>query len=280
MGDVAADLASRGARLDYWFIKLYAGDLAFLVDYIVRRPIGQAEVRVSLWVRGAGRVVASTHTSWDDSGAGIVMGDNLLDEKGCRGAVDDVEWDLTYRVHENRAAPRVPVLSRLKAFDLSSVIRPRVAFSGQVTVAGERFDVDETYGILIHYWGRRLPDRWQWISAGAVDGTGTAVEAMALTSKMWGLGPSFPIGYLWIRRGDQERMLISPLNSVITQGGDLTDYLLIGRRPRGVTRLKCVAAPGDYNDLGEGIHQTLLGTCTVDGEPVQAALEYRVPTGS
>jgi hypothetical protein len=277
MGDVAADLASRGARLDYWFIKFYAGDLAFLVDYIVRRETGQGEVRVSLWVRGAGRVLVHTSTSWDTDG-GIRIGENVLDDRGCRGAVDDAEWNLTYEVHSSRATPRVPLLSRWNAFDLASVIRPRVAFSGSVTVAGERFEVDDAYGILIHYWGRRLPDRWHWISAGAVDGTGTAVEAMAMTSKLWGRGPSLDIGYLWTREGEQERMLISPMNGVIKRSGDLTEYAFVGRRLRSATKLRCAADPGSYNDLGEGIHQTLLGRCTVDGKTeLQAALEYRLP---
>jgi hypothetical protein len=276
MGDIAADLASRGARLDYWFIKFYAGDLAFLVDYIVRRETGQGEVRVSLWVRGAGRVVVSTSSAWE-ADRGIRIEQNVLDDKGSAGAVDDVEWDLRYEVQSARATPRVPLLSRWKAFDLASIIRPRVVFNGTVTVAGERFAVDDAYGILIHYWGRRLPDRWHWISAGAVDGTGAAVEAMGMTSKLWGVGPNLDIGYLWTRDGGEERMLISPMNGVIRRSGDLTDYAFVGRRLRGATKLRCVAAPGSYNDLGEGIHQTLPGTCTVDGGAgIKAALEYRL----
>ena len=45
------------AHLDYWFWKFHVGDLAFLVDLIVRRQTGLAEVRVSQWLRGVGRVV-------------------------------------------------------------------------------------------------------------------------------------------------------------------------------------------------------------------------------
>lgn len=277
MTEVAADLASRGARLEYWFIKLYVGDLAFLVDYIVRLPIEQAEVRVSLWVGDTGRVMHSTTTSWR-IGSGITIGDDVLDDRGCSGVVEDVEWNLFYRVEGSRVAPRVPGFSRLKPFDLDIVIRPRVVFSGHVTVAGQRFDVDETYGTLTHYWGRRLPDRWQWISAGAIDGTGTAVEGMELRTKLWGIGPGIPIGYLWTREGERESTLISPLNGLISRSGALTDYLFIGRRPAGVTRLRSAAAPTDYNDLGEGIHQTLLGTCVVGegGSELRAGLEYRI----
>ena len=277
MGDVTADLASRGARLEYWFIKVYARDLAFLVDYIVRRATGEAEVRVSLWVRGVGRVVRSTSTSWQ-TGAGITIEQNVLDDRRCAGAVGDVEWDLACDVEPVRVTPRVPGLSRLKPFDLEAILRPRVVFTGHVTVEGERFDLAKTYGTMTHYWGRRLPDRWQWISAGAVDGSGPAVEVMAMTSKLWGVGPSFPIGFLWTRESEEERLLISPMNGIITRSGELTDYLLVGRTPRRTTRLRCIADPGVYNDLGEGIMQTLHGTCTVgvDEAVLQAGMEYRV----
>ena len=43
-------------------------------------------------------------------------------------------------------------------------------------------------------------------------------------------------------------------------------------------RLDCSAAPEQYNDLGEGIRQTLLGTCRVDGASTvsgSAGLEVR-----
>ena len=35
------------AALDYWFWKFHVGDLAFLVDVIVRRRTGTSETRVS-----------------------------------------------------------------------------------------------------------------------------------------------------------------------------------------------------------------------------------------
>ena len=62
MSTVSQDVASRGAPLEYWFVKLHADGLAFLADFIVRRSIGQAEVRVSMWVRGQG-TVARTYAS-------------------------------------------------------------------------------------------------------------------------------------------------------------------------------------------------------------------------
>ena len=41
------DFAGRDAPLEYWFLKVVSGDLAFLVDWIVRKELGEAEVRVS-----------------------------------------------------------------------------------------------------------------------------------------------------------------------------------------------------------------------------------------
>lgn len=51
-----SDLAVRGKSLEYWFFRFNAGSLAFLVDFIIRRSLSIAEVRVSFWVDGLGRV--------------------------------------------------------------------------------------------------------------------------------------------------------------------------------------------------------------------------------
>ena len=40
------DLEARQAPLEYWFLKLHAGDLAFLVDFIVRRAAATAKVNI------------------------------------------------------------------------------------------------------------------------------------------------------------------------------------------------------------------------------------------
>jgi hypothetical protein len=58
------DFESRGAPLEYWFFKFNHGHLAFLVDFITRRRQQQAEVRLSLWVRGNGRVERACSPSW------------------------------------------------------------------------------------------------------------------------------------------------------------------------------------------------------------------------
>ncbi len=288
MPTVSQDLAPRGAALEYWFVKLHAGELGFLVDFIIRRATGQAEVRVSLWVRGQGRVARSTATSWraDET---VVIGECELGADRSAGAVDDISWDLAYRAEPGRAAPRVPLLGRLHPFDLELISRPCLEISGAVTVAGVRFELRAERGSLTHYWGRRLPERWHWISADAFHpdpeheaGGDLRVEAVAMVTRLWGRRPLLAAGYLWLRQGAREEMVISPLTGLISVTGALDDYTLVVRRPGRTIRLRCSASSERYNDLGEGIRQTLYGRCGIADRGVidsTAALEYRVPPG-
>jgi Tocopherol cyclase len=263
MPTVSQDLAPRGAPLEYWFIKLHSGDLAFLVDFIVRRATGRAEVRVSLWVRQQGRVVRRYEPSWREQGGMVAIGDDLLDLSRSTGTVEDITWDLTYQVLDGRASPRVPVLGRLHPFDLELIGRPRVVFNGHVTVAGERFAMADAPGSLTHYWGRRLPDRWHWISANTFPGTDLTVEAVAMVTRLWGRQPSMAVGYLWSYQDGRQNILISPLNGLISITGSVDNYTLVARRPGRTVRLRCEAEPDRYNDLGEGIRQTLHGSCAL-----------------
>lgn len=62
---------SRGAPLEYWFVKVSSGDLAFLVDWIVRRDSTRAEVRISMWARRIGRVLRSQSGVWREDGTRV-----------------------------------------------------------------------------------------------------------------------------------------------------------------------------------------------------------------
>jgi hypothetical protein len=222
---LAQDLSACSAPPEYWFIKTYSGELAFLVDFIVRRATGLGEVRVSLWHRGVGRVLRSENAQWRADGS-IAIGDDVLDNRRCVGAVDDVEWQLDFEVRDGRAAASVPVLRLTRPFDLELMSRPRTSFCGHVTVAGERFDLLDAPGSLTQYWGRRLPDRWHWISANAFGDSDVVVEGSLMRSRVWGRRPALPIGYLWISEGGHEETLISPLTGLITIDGGLNDYTL------------------------------------------------------
>jgi hypothetical protein len=262
------DFESRGAPLEYWFFKFNSGPLAFLVDFIVRRRHHQAEIRLSLWVRGTGRVEHAYSASWRTNSTTVAIASCELGSGASRGAVTDVEWQLGYEAGSARIDPAPLALKLLRPMDMQLLSRPQARFQGSVRVGQEQFAISDAAGMLCHYWGVRLPERWCWISANNLAGEDGAVEAMLLRSRLWGL-PHLRLdtGYLFVTLGNRTRMLISPLNAIMRLQGSRHEFQLHARPLIGGERIRldCSAAPEQYNDLGEGIRQTLLGTCRVDG---------------
>ena len=82
------------APLEYWFWKLHVGDLAFLVDVILRRRAGVSETRVSLWLRGEGRVEHAPASDWSVDRDRIASGTTELRPNASQGTVGDISWDL------------------------------------------------------------------------------------------------------------------------------------------------------------------------------------------
>jgi hypothetical protein len=87
-------------------------------------------------------------------------------------------------------------------------------------------------------------------------------------------------GYLFVTQGDRTRMLVSPLTALMRVEGRWHDFRLHTRPLTGGERIRldCSANPEKYHDLGEGIHQTLLGTCRLNGATAvsgSAGLEVR-----
>jgi hypothetical protein len=85
---------------------------------------------------------------------------------------------------------------------------------------------------------------------------------------------------LFVTQGDWTRMLVAPLTALMRRRGSWHDFQLHMRPLTGgeTIRLDCSATPEQYNDLGEGIRQTLLGTCRVNGATAvsgSAGLEVR-----
>ncbi|TRW45963.1 hypothetical protein [Georgenia yuyongxinii] len=266
MRDQQVDLAARGTALEYWFAKLDADDVSFLVDFIVRRQTGTAQVRVCTWVRGAGRVRHGVPTSaWRAAGTTVTVEDDVLTARGTSGHVADVAWDLAFEPGPARIAPRLPLLGALHPLDLELVSRPRATFQGAVTVAGERFPVDDGDGTVTHYWGRRLPDRWRWISVSA-SGSGPAVEAVVITTRLWGRRPGLSAGYLWWGDPTVGRLLVSPTTGLLTARGSGSRFTLTGRGPRLRLTVHATARPADMLDLGEGIRQSLAGRVAVPAQ--------------
>ena len=180
------------APLEYWFWKLHVGDLAFLVDVILRRRTGVAETRVSLWLRGEGRVERAPASDWSAHGDLVVAGTTLLRPDMSRGAVGDITWDLRWDEGPTLVTPLHRAVAWLEPLDLSIMIHPHARFSGTIEVGGERFEVTDLPGAFTHYWGRRLMDRWIWLSATQFDGEpDRRVEAIVSRSRLWG-GPPLP----------------------------------------------------------------------------------------
>jgi hypothetical protein len=274
------DLRARGAPIEYWFYKFNQGDLAFLVDFILR-PEPDAEIRLSLWVEGRGRVEHVTSQAWSTNTPFITIGDCDLGADSTRGAVKDVEWNLSYELGPARVHPAVPPVSWLHPFDTDIINRPQARFAGSVRVGDRHFTVPETQGLVSHYWGRRLMDRWCWISANVFDEPGVAVEAIVARSRLWGLPAAATIGYLWLQTPSSSHLVISPVNGLVSVTGGPDAFSVTSRSITGrAVRLSCETPMDTYNDLGERIQQTLVGTCAIEGLATAAGcagLEWRHP---
>jgi hypothetical protein len=276
------DLEARSAPIEYWFFKFNLDGLAFLVDFILRGDRDHGEVRISLWVDGRGRVEHAYLPTWSTKTPFVTIGDCSFNAGSSRGAVEDVEWDLSYELDPVRVHPARPPMSWLHPFDADIINRPRATFAGTVRVGDRHFSVPETPGLVSHYWGRRLMDEWWWISANQFDEPGFALEAIVARTRLWGLRrPSAKIGYLWLQSPNSSHMVISPLNGLISLTGAPHEFTLVSRSITGRSvRVSCTAPVDSYNDLGEGIRQTLMGSCAIEGLATasgSAGLERREP---
>jgi hypothetical protein len=273
------DFRTRGAPLEYWFIKVARGELAFQVDWIVRRSMGQAQIRISYWVRGHGCVVHAKATTWRADGATVQIAGCTFTPELAVGTTDNVRWDLRYVPGSSRLEP-VPFLAKvLRPFDLQLVARPRSHFSGTVEVGGESFAFVDSRGTVNHYWGRRLPDSWAWVSADNLNDGETVVEAALFRTRIWGAPhPSVTGGYVMVDDGRRRAQIIAPVYGRIAGVGDDTCFKINAQSGRRRVRLTATVPRHAYNDLGQGIRQSLLGNLSVDGwgsSVGQAGLELR-----
>jgi hypothetical protein len=187
------------AGIDYWFWKFHVGDLGFLVDLIIRRGTGVGEVRVSQWLRGSGRVVHRETPDWSTSPNEVRIGAATLQPGRCVGSADDISWDLSWTEGPVLSALRGRI-ARFEPFDTTLVVWPDAVFTGSVLVGAERFDVNEVPGAFYHYWGRRLADRWVWLSATQFEGQpDRRVEGVfGIRTRLFGRAPlPLPVSVLW-----------------------------------------------------------------------------------
>lgn len=274
MEGVLDDFTSHATALNYFFFNFRAGELSFLVDFIQRRGDDESvELRLSYWVRGAGRVERESGSPLTRPNGVVATGFASLDRDRSAGSVGDCRWDLGWTVGNARVHPTVPILGALHPGDLDIVIYPAARFEGWVEVAGERFDVRNRPGTFTHYWGRRLADRWVWVSAAEFPGEpDRRVEALQAWTRTWGRGPSYPFGYVWSTDGQHEDLTISPVTGLVTVRWNSDDpgvRTVAGISSAGIGRtrhrLEVSAPSSSFNDLGEGIRQTLLADLAIDG---------------
>ena len=110
------------------------------------------------------------------------------------------------------------------------------------------------------------------------------VEALIARSGLWGRDPLvLPFAYLWTTDGQRSELTLSPVSGLIRQrrvanGIAVKTWRINGRGHR----FTCSAAADAFNDLGEGIRQTLLADLVFDGHRALAGrtgLEFRDTRG-
>jgi hypothetical protein len=258
------------AGVEYWFWKFTIGDLAFLVDFIVRRSTGLAEIRVSQWLRGVGRVVHVETREWSTTPDRVQIGGSELTAGRSLGSAEDISWDLRWTDGDVSVALPPGILARLQPFDTTVIAWPNARFTGTVRVGSEQFQLDDLPGTFSHYWGRRLADRWVWLSATSFEGEpGRRFEAIvAIRSRLYGRLPyPIPLGFIWTTDGSHPDFVVSTVNGIVrsraTDGGFSITAQRLGGRRHHVT---ATWGPTPPNDIGDGITQTMHASLTIDGK--------------
>jgi hypothetical protein len=263
-------------QLEYWFFKFNHQGVALLVDWIARRRTGAGVIRISIHSPTAKEVIFLDHAPILENGP------PELSMQATSWYEGDVRWELALETSVERIRPQIFPAEQLKVFDMSLVSAPRVSFNGWVEHRGNRYPIDQALGMVSHYWGRRLPEEWWWISANQFSDADVSVECSFLRSRIWGSPISVPIGYFYYRRGSRSSLLISPPARITVAGSQDAFQVVV----RSLLRRKIIleARGREYADLGDGIVNTLNGDLqltevgkTVAYAEATAGLERRAP---
>jgi hypothetical protein len=282
----------RPAAVDYAFFKLNVPEheLALLVDFIIQRPAHLAHVRVSVHAaQGSGVYWDSLPLSAvvlrpkDQKTSGTQLGACWLNTEGSRGTVGPVTWDVAFLAAGRALVPLSPAFETLRMFDLFLRSVPDVRLSGQVTVAGHTYPVDQACGMVSSYHGRELAEQWYWVSCNTFDRADVALECLVARSAVYGW-PDVHVrsGYLYVHAGEQTQTIVAPLNGSIALTGTREAFTITARArgSRTTYAVQCQAEPTAYHDLGDRIWNTLVGSCSLEGVAIAtgtAGLEQREP---
>ena len=260
------DLAARGAPLEYWFWKVATPKGGAIVDFVVRRETGAAEVRVSTWRPGVHPVIHETSTDWTGDARGIRIGESHLDAAGSVGSAGDVRWEVRWELGDPQLAPRPDWFGPLHPFDMELAARPHAHLRGLLRLGNRTLKLDGP-GLVAHYWGRRLPDRWTWVSASGFDDDPDArLEVLLVSSRLWGGPLHVPAGYVWLSEGGRVQETVEPLTGAIRLTRDdhavrISSIRADGRRHT----IECSAPATTFNEVGDGVEQSLSGDLSLDG---------------
>jgi hypothetical protein len=242
------------AALEYWFFKVNAGPVALLVDWIARRDRHEQALRASVHSPAGREVLPGSWTAMD-------IGPQVLTMQRTKGAVGDLEWDLSLNVDQERLAPQIFPAGQLHMFDLTLISAPLVEFGGWIRHGADRYQLDRAPGILSHYWGRQLALDWWWVSASQFDGPGIALEASVLHSRLWGLPIRVPLGYLYWRDAKGRHAWIVPPAAARVEG-TIDAFTMVFQGPSG-RKVRLLARGRGYGDFGDGISNTSVGDLEV-----------------
>jgi hypothetical protein len=260
------DLAARDAPLEYWFWKVRTPEGGAIMDYVVRRDAGTVEVRVSTWRPDVCPVIHESSTEWSAGVEGIRIGGSHLDATGSAGSAGDVRWEVRWDLGAPRLAPRPDWFGPLHPFDMELVARPHARLRGLLRLGPRTIKLDGA-GVVAHYWGRRLPDRWTWISASGFDDDPDArLEALLVSSRLWNGPLHVPAGYVWLSADGHVEETVEPLTGAIRLTRDGHAVRISSLRADGRRHtIECTAPSSTFNEVGDGVEQSLSADLSLDG---------------
>lgn len=262
--------------LEYWFFKVNAGSVALLVDWIARRRHNEYVLRVSIHSPEQRAVL------FDKLPSPMIDEQNFITTQRTVGHLGDISWALDIECDNERIEPDIFPAKLLRMTDLALVSAPLATFTGWVHHGPLHVELQRAPGMIAHYWGRQLAHEWWWVSANQFDQEDIAVECAVFRSSLWGIPIRLPLAYLYLRRANARKFVISP--PALAQATGTPEKFEIQFRSFAAKTITLRAQGRDYGDLGDGIVNTLVGDLDIwEGSQLiaraegTAALERRVP---
>lgn len=261
--------------VEYWFFKVNAGPIALIVDWIERRRRNEHVLRVSIHSPYKREVIFENLVT-------AMTADNFLSTQKTAGHAGDVSWDLNIDPGPEWIKPDSFPVGALRMTDTTIVSAPLARFNGWIRSGAEQTSFVNVPGLLSQYWGRQLSLDWWWVSAHQFDREGIVVECVEARSTLWGTGIQFPIGYIYLRQGEQSELFMAPIHPMRVEGSP--ERFKIEMNRKGREKLTLIGTGREYGDFGEQIVNTLTGDLEIwEGDRLiacangTAALERRTP---